>query len=380
MGMSRTALAPPGAFSNLDHDRFHRAARCAALGGLMGGVAAYSVGVSLGAAAGQGALLTFSAVGASVAWASAAPRSRPVTTLAAGALTWLAGVAAFGPASEFPIFGVLLLGAALGGSPGWRLSLSSCVGSVVTGAAALALVSALSGPLVGSPWLTWMPRWAAFGALGGAMGFSLSFAGLPRLLGSCRDPVAEALEDLGGRPSTPLRQLALRAAVAHAATRAALWDAPAAVRSLSDDVAGASEGLALSVLAVAARWSDVEAALDLGGDDQPCRLVSRAEDLEAKAAAAVDPVVERGYLGARDQVRTLVAHHERLAEGRERLTARLHQQVATLESLRVACVHLRSADAQRFACEVSPLLDTAAELSAGAADLATVSDSLMAMA
>ena len=244
----------------------------------------------------------------------------------------------------------------------------------------LALASAASGPLVGSPWVTWMPPWAGLAALGGVLGFSLSFAGLPRLTGGSRDPAAEAFEALGGRPSTPLTDLARRAAEAHGATLTALWGAPAAVRRLSDDVAAASEGLALSVLAVAARWSDVEAALDLGGADQPGRLASRVAELEAKAADAADPVTERGYLGARDQVRTLVAHHERLAEGRERLTARLHQQVATLESLRLACVHLRSADAQRFACEVSPLLDAAADLSAGAADLAAVSDSLMAMA
>ena len=313
------------------------------------------------------------------ALAAGAPRGRRAHVLLAVIATLLSGAVVHEHAVGYAFFGTLMLGGALGLSPGWRLPLARAVLSVATGVAVAGIAWAATAPLIGSPLLTWMPFWAALPVVGAALGFGMCFAIVPRLAGTPHDAVAEALESLGDRPTEQVRDLARRAANAHAATRAALADSPPEDRSLADNVAAASEDLALSVMAVVARWAEVESALDLTDADDPVRLAGRLDDLEARAAATDDEIAKAGYLRARDQVRTVMSHHERLAAGRERLTARLHQQVATLESLRLSCLHLRSADAQRFACEVSPLLDAANSLSEDAADLASVSDSLMAM-
>lgn len=365
-----------------DHARLHAAARRSSLAGAAAGGLAFAADQLLGGDAGAAVLLVGAAAGCAGALAAAAPRSRRAHVLIATMATLFAGAIGYEHAIDYAFFGTLLLGGALGLSPGWRLPPSRAALSVAIGVAVAGVAWAATLPLVTSPLLGWMPAWAALPVAGAGLGFMMSFAILPRLLAAPHDPVAEALESLesqGDRSTAPVRDLSRRAAKAHGATRAALVDSPPEDQSLADDVAAASEELALSVMSVAARWADVEAALDLADADDPERLADRLDDLSQRAAATDDPVAKVGYERARDQVRTLMAHHERLAAGRERLTARLHQQVATLESLRLSCLHLRSADAQRFACEVSPLLDAATSLSADAADLATVSDSLMAM-
>lgn len=352
------------------------------MGGLAAGGLAYAVDWLIGGSAGAAVLLVGAASVCAGALAAAAPRGQRGHVVVAVVTTLLAGAIAHEHAIDYTFFGTLLLGGALGIAPGWRLPLPRAALSIATGVLVAGIAWAATAPLIGSPILGWMPPWAALPAAGAGLGFCMSFAVVPRLLGPPYDPVAEALESLesmGEGPTASVRDLARRASKAHAATRAALADSPPDDQSLADDVAAASEELGLSVMSVAARWSDVESALDLSDADDPERLAARLDDLGARAAATDDPVARAGYERARDQVRTLMAHHERLASGRERLTARLHEQVATLESLRLSCLHLRSADAQRFSCEVSPLLDAANTLSADAADLATVSDSLMAM-
>ncbi len=365
-----------------DHDRLHGAARSSAVGGLVAGGLAYLTAELMGGAAGAAVLLVGAASVCAGALAAAAPRGNRAHVLVAVATTLIAGAIAREHAVGYAFFGTLVLGGALGMAPGWRLPLPRAALSVGFGVVVVGLAWAATAPLIGSPLLSWMPPWAALPAAGAGLGFGMSFAIVPRLLGAPYDRVAEALEALesrGGGTTPTVRDLARRAAKAHAATRSALADSPPEDRSLADDVAAASEDLALSVMSVASRWADVESALDLADCDDPERLAARLDDLGARAQATDDPVAKAGYERAREQVRTLMTHHERLAAGRERLTARLHQQVATLESLRLSCLHLRSADAQRFACEVSPLLDTANALSEDAADLASVSDSLMAM-
>ena len=80
--MPRSASAPTSPFLTLDHARFQRAALQATSGGAVAGLGAHAVAASLGAAAGQGALLTLSAAAAAVALeARSAPgsSSRPAT-------------------------------------------------------------------------------------------------------------------------------------------------------------------------------------------------------------------------------------------------------------------------------------------------------------
>ncbi len=135
-----------------------------------------------------------------------------------------------------------------------------------------------------------------------------------------------------------------------------------------------SRDLALSALALVRRWQEVEATADPGAE---ARLTEKLADLERRMVEADDEVARAGYERARDAVAGLLEQQRALGRGRERLVARLHQQVATLEALHLSTLHLKSADAQRFSCEVEPLLDQAAGLFVEVDDAARVTDALM---
>ena len=74
--------------------------------------------------------------------------------------------------------------------------------------------------------------------------------------------------------------------------------------------------------------------------------------LGEKVETASDPVVRRQYLSALEALRTQHAQLDRIRQGRERVVAALHGQLALLEQTRTSLVALRSADSNLLAGEL----------------------------
>jgi len=110
---------------------------------------------------------------------------------------------------------------------------------------------------------------------------------------------------------------------------------------------------------LAARWSRVDAPAETRET-----LEARGQDLDARIEATADEVARGQYREARaavdDQLRYLAA----IEQSRERVLARLHACVTTLEKFRLAAVHLDSQHASRQAADARGAAALLAEVSA----------------
>ena len=158
-----------------------------------------------------------------------------------------------------------------------------------------------------------------------------------------------------------LRPLAERAAAAH---RAAILELRARGPAGALPLRTTLDQLALAALELAARAGDLSRVSGAAQEDQAGR---RHDELVRLAGAARDP-------GARVSLERAAAAQEQLAgrarqrgAGRERLVARLHEEVAELERARVALALLAGAAAEQAAAEVD-LLDERLRAGAAAAE------------
>jgi hypothetical protein len=182
---------------------------------------------------------------------------------------------------------------------------------------ASALLPALSGALASS-----VPGWMAGAASGGALGLWGALAAAPLHVRAGSDPIEMRLHSLRFSVGPDLRALAERAA---AARRGALSRLPSGV---PPEVRASIDAVAAAALELAARGAELSrAASPLAEEELRKRSVSMAES----AQAADDADARESYENAAAALAAQLEHLRRVRRARERVLARLHENVANLE-------------------------------------------------
>ncbi len=323
-----------------DHLQFHRAAAGAALGA-----------AALAAIAPAWALVPAVAVGAAAGFGS---RRRPAL-LALAALLVVAAAALAMPPSPWPLplCGALLaLGFAAARAPqaresGAPLSPGAVAAATLLAAAAL-WVTRLWLPAFAVSLSQLLPGFAAPALSGALAGLWIAASCAPLHLSFQADAVEAKLAALRPLLGGELRPLAERAAAARAAATAAL---PSGSRG---DLHGLLEGLALAALDLARRAADLGRTASLAVEED---LAKRVAQLAKSAESAADAAARGSYLRAVETLSGQLEHCRRVRGSRERVVARLHEEVAQLERARFALTLLEGADADRSAAELDLLGD-----------------------
>ena len=321
-----------------DHPRFQRGAIRAALGA-----------AALAAVVPEWALLPAVAVGAAAGFAS---RRRPALLVLA-ALLAVAAVALLRPLSPWPLplCGALLaLGFAAARAPHSRESGAPLPAGAVAAAVALTAAMLWAARL-------WLPAFAlalaqlvpAAPLLAGALtGLWIAAACAPLHLSLQADAVEAKLAALRPLLGAELRPLAERAAAARAAAATAL---PQGSRG---DLRGLLDALALAALDLARRGADLGRTASLAIEED---LAKRVDQLGRSAETAADSAARGSYQRAAETLAGQLEHCRRVRGARERVVARLHEEVAQLERARFALTLLDGADAERSAAELDLLGD-----------------------
>jgi len=330
-----------------DHASFHRAAAGMALGSFAAGAALHFItgasniapllgglaGVAAGAAWGYGrGVLRLAAAGLAAIPLAAMPLAWPALAISASAAS---------------------LGLATGGRAGARGGARPVAVAIMASAAIGALLLAMWCSLrVDTARQTqgW-PGWWIDGAAAAAMGIVAALAVLPRHVALVTDPVRAALRGLPATLDPEVRQLCGRAVDAWTGARERLAEGDPGRELVRDGV--------VKTLEVAAKSAGVK-ALGEGGAE----LAARMADLDQRIAAATDAEVKAQYTAARAALEDQRRYREHIANGRERLVARMHNHVAALEKFQLAATGLVAA---RAAAAGAPAVAQLAELSSDVA-------------
>ena len=321
-----------------DHAQLHRAALRASLGA-----------ATLAALAPSWALVPAAALGA----VAALPLQRRPGRLLAGAVLVLAVAALAVPAAAWPLpaAGALLaLGLAV-----QRLDAARESGARVS-RAAIAVAVVLTAAALAAAWL-WLPSMsAALAQLTGPvpaaiaaaalLGLWIAAASAPLHISLQADPVEARLAMLRPTLGAELRQLAEKAVAARTAAANAL---PSGSRG---DLRGLLDALALAALDLARRAAELGRAASPVVEDE---LAKRVASLEESAVKAADAAARKSYLRASGTMGGQLDHCRRVRRTRERLVARLHEEVAQLDRARFALTLLEGADAECSALELDLL-------------------------
>ena len=334
-----------------DHPLFHRTALRAALG---------AAALSAASALAVRAHLDASALVAAGALAAIASTRRPAAILTAiGALA--AAVAALVPSAREPLLVVAAAALAVGvaearlhrarvsGTRG-PTSLGVTLSLLLAGAAAAALAPGLR---LGAVLPGFLPQAVVAAIAGAAASLWLAAATLPLHLALTADAVAARLDELRALPLGELRPLVDRIATARSGASAALR---AQRETLSGPAAAAVQGeldaLALAALDLARRGAELQRAAPVAAEEE---LVKRCAELLAAAAGAPDGIAQASYRRAARTLEGQLEHLRQVRRGRERIAARLHEEVAQLERARFSLLLLQGANAERSGAELELL-------------------------
>ncbi|HJZ87813.1 MAG TPA: hypothetical protein VKN99_21715 [Polyangia bacterium] len=298
--------------------------------------------------------------GVALAWGLAPPRSARAWIHALGAvgLATLVGLLA---ARRDLALGGALFGAALGLYAGASLERLGRAIAVLAGALAVPLAGQVAQALLDLGVGALVHPALGHGLVGGAFGFVAgTVAGLGRQLFMRRDPVENAYAAARSNLRGELLELTERGVETRRRVLAALAGRPAEERG---PLAKAVDELALKVIAVAARFGEVDRD---GQSESAEALVARIDALGRKIEETEDPVARGHWRTAHDALLAQLGHVRQISVSRERAMARLASYQATLERLHLAAVHHRTADTERFAAEMRPIMD---QLSAAGRDL-----------
>lgn len=323
-----------------DHASFHRAAAGMVGGSLLGGIALHFVTGSSDIAPLLGGLAGI-AVGA--AWGYGKPAWR---VLAAG----LAAVPLIAMALGWPALAIAAAAGALGAVLGGRSGVSGARGLLAVGAAgatiALAMWCALRVDTAAATH-AW-PGWGIDGVAAAAMGMVAVVAMLPRHLRLAIDPIQAAVKRLPVGLDAEVRGLCDRSVAIWSGAKERLDDGDSGRELVRDGV--------LKTLEVAVKSAEVK--LDGAGETE---LAARMTELEQRIAAATDAEVKEQYTAALGALEDQRRYRERIARGRERLVARMHNHVAALERFQLAAIELPAA---RESTAIQQLAELSSEVAA----------------
>ena len=295
-----------------DHASFERCAAWCAAGG---------------AALGATGSLPLAAAGSALAMLAARHRGRRIAAAvacAAVAVAWAVLALPWAAAVAGAMLGLLLavdrVDAAKerGTAPpsGWAVTITAATGAIAVAMAA-ALLPALAGALT-----TAVPRWTAGVASGGALGLWAALSAAPMHLRFGTDALEMRLEALRFVLGPELRPLAERAATAR---RSAMARLPPGVPA---EIPASIDALAAAALELSARAAELSRAASPQAEDE---LQRRSAWLLQSAQAADDVEAKRSYQNAREALSAQLDHLRRVRCARERVLARLHENVANLE-------------------------------------------------
>jgi hypothetical protein len=299
--------------------------------------------VAGGAALGAIGSLPLAASGASLALTLAAgpERWRPRMVVAAGcavaALAWALEPRGW-PAPVCGAMLALLLATVRADHAKLLGTLAPAVGPVALTASisALALwMASATLPQLSTALATAVPSWIAAAAAGGTLGLWAALSATPLHLRFGGDPIEVRLGALQGSLDAEVRTLAERAV---AARRGAALELPAAARS---ELRALIDSLTRAALDLARR------AAELGRASAPAveqELQRRSSELGTSAEAVDDADARQSYLRAAEALSAQLEHFRRVRRARERILARLHEQVVNLERARFSLTLLRGPD------------------------------------
>ncbi len=302
------------------------------------GVGLHAIARSTGALANHAALvplvagLVGMAIGTSIAygkakWRIAAALAACVPFVALSRAASLLAMPSIGATIAVMLSAVLMAFAMTLGLRGTR----GLVG-VMTGAAVAMIAMWAATKFDTARQLHGWPSWAKDLTAAAAMGMIGVLAMLPRHLRVALDPVQAAVRRLPSELDGEVRELCNRSL--------AIWD------SAKDKLADSDPGKALvrdgvlKTLEVAAKSAEVKAA---GPSEH--ELTKRMEDLDQRIAAASDAEVKAQYQSARTALDDQRRYREHIKQNRERLVARMHNHVTTLEKFQLAASGLVAARA-----------------------------------
>jgi hypothetical protein len=315
----------------LDHEGFHRAALTMAISGFCTGALAHVVPLPALPPA-----LTGGVLGAAIGVGLAHQRIVPRIAVAAIALV------ACGLLLRVDVWTALAACAAIAG-------VGLTVGSKTRRPIAMALgaVAVLGASWVGlriayaEQTASW-PGWLVTSLGSAALSFVAVLSLLPRHLELVRDSIASRLRLLPAGLDPEVRALCDRSV--------ALWSS--GKDKIADDASREllRDGV-VKVIDAAARTAPTSSAITSDAD-----LDQRIADLDQRIAAATDTVTRDEYQAARGALDDQKRLRERMRKGRERVVARMHNHVATLERFHLAAQNLeasRVADAADAAADVA---------------------------
>lgn len=102
-------------------------------------------------------------------------------------------------------------------------------------------------------------------------------------------------------------------------------------------------------------------------------IVKRQAELDAKIEAATDAVARDQYKQTRAALDDQKRYADRVGAARERIVARMHHGVTTLETFRLACMQLDATAAERDAADARAAVAVLAEVGSGGDPVADVS-------
>jgi hypothetical protein len=193
--------------------------------------------------------------------------------------------------------------------------------AAAAGALAVAMASALL-PELSAALASAIPRWTAGAAAGGALGLWAALAAVPLHVRIGSDAIEMRLAALRFTLGPDLRALAERAA---AARRSAMGKLPPGVPA---EIPASIDALASAALELAARAAELSRAASPQAEDE---LQRRTGWLAQSAQAAEDAEAKRSYENAKEALSAQLDHLRRVRCARERVLARLHENVANLE-------------------------------------------------
>jgi hypothetical protein len=179
--------------------------------------------------------------------------------------------------------------------------------------------------------MTWAPL-AQSAVSAAAFGLVGVLATIPRHLRMAFDPVTTAMRALPAKLDAEVRALCERSLVIWTSAKVKLDDGDSNLTMVKDGV--------LKTLEVAAKSTDVEVT---GASD--ALLATRTSELDAKILASTDAEAKAQYQSARAALEDQRRYRDRIAQGKERMIARMHNHVAALEKFQLAATGLPAARA-----------------------------------
>lgn len=198
---------------------------------------------------------------------------------------------------------------------------------------------------------------------GGLLGFFLSLGGaVGRVQTAAKSVVEEAWEEIEPGLAGDMRTLAAQGVKLHheVMERCESQQLENGDSSILEETRRVSQETILRLVKLAERWCKIEEGVD---QEAVPRLEARLEALEEKLSGSTDKVIVAEYSAAAKSVREQLEGFGRVDLARERLVARMHRCLASLERINLLLLQVSTTSAQDASMSLQPELNRLDEMS-----------------